>query len=226
MFEKLDKTYYDGRLVKGVFHPEDETGTKHFQVGLEFGDDKEPETEVMHTEEWEVMKSEDQEASLNRADKFQDATDGVQGRILRELEAFNPRWAETINIIQRVADRVNQIKEEFINEAYGVSDFMTNLTLKHVSEMLKKHEKELDVSGLSPFEVEFVELCQKHDVTIDSLQRMSFLQKLNMRINEWQVQALEAHLGRPVSTWRVDDIVQTLEQKYLSQSLQETEKEV
>jgi len=214
MFEKLDKVYYDGRLVKAIVKPEGENGEEHYSVGVEFADDKLPPNEVMHEEEWEWMKSENQEDSLNRAGKFQDATDGVQARILKELDEFNPRWIETINIIQRVADRINQIKEEFINHAYGISDFMTKLTIKHITDMLEKHGQTPDLSGLEPFEVEFLELCKKHEITVDTLDRGAFLRKVNDRLQAWQTQALESYIGRPFNTWRVDDIVQVLEAKY------------
>jgi len=213
MFEKLDKVFYDGRPVAG-FHQAEDKDIKHHHIGVEYADDKEPKNEVMHIEEWEQMKSEDQKKSENRVNMFQEATNGVQGRILEELDKFNPRWHEAIKIVQRVADRLNQIKEEFINEAYGTTDFMTKLTIGGIRDLLKKHDKDINTDGLSPFEVDFVELCIKHEITLDELNRMTFAKNVLERSNSWQEQALEAFMGVPIQNWRLDNIVQVLEAKY------------
>lgn len=214
MFNKLEKTFYDGRLVKGTHQIVSESSEKHHQVGIEYADDQLPSNEVMHIEEFEQMKNDNQEKSKNRADKFQDATDGVQARILNELEMFNPRWHETMNILQRVGDRINQIKNEFINHVYGLTDFLTLLNVKHIKDKIKELGGEASVGGLSPFEVDFIELCEKHEVTLDALNRMTFVKTVIGRLNSWQENVLELYIGAPLTNWRNDDVVKVLEPVY------------
>lgn len=207
--QKLEKTYYNGRLVEKIgIVTEEVDGEKqtHPQVIVTFADDQSPKAEIMHKEEWEAMKSEAPE-SEGRSYNFQQATYGIQSRLMRELEGFNLRFSELGPLLQRVQFAHEEILDLAYWGAFGKPQ--QEVTVADLEKVVADNGHTVDFGQMNEIIKDLLDFCRGKGWTIADFQNATA--GLFDVFGNLKRQAMETTTGVKESHVRMDHVIEQAE---------------
>jgi len=184
------------------------------QIGVTYDDDKEPQTEVMGKDEWE--KGSGEEPILDRQKVFVESSNGMQKEMLDAMLSRNVRWEEIQSALNWVGEAISQVGKRFLTAFWRMPDFQENATVGLCMKLLEEKGGKFQTEDLTAVELLVLEKLVEADVKFKDfageVKKLVDVNRLSKAVESLQRQALEAHMGRPASTWRMDDIQQFIEQ--------------
>lgn len=200
-----DMRFFSGRPIKG------EEKQENGLIKVVFSDEKKPESELVSEDEFKTyvvtreVESQPTEIEKNRQLGLQKATYALQGRIMKEVEGFNPRWIELGRVVTRINDASMDVRDKLFNSLFEVGSWQDDVKFGDVLNKLKN-----PVWEGAPDEVKaFFGLLAQNNMKVAEFEVYS--NAVKALVSAFQKQLIEQEFDRPYETIRLSDIVNYIE---------------
>jgi len=181
------------------------------QVWVIYDDEKKPEAEVVHADEWELKT---EKPNTDRQEYFVKSIQGIQKNVLDNLVSHNILWQDAQSTMDWVMQALSNVRNELNNKLFKTEHWELELTPQKCLDVLKETGTEVKPADLNPVEKIIYDHLVSTNVPMADIKQgfpaVISLKKIAEAVFELQVQALEAYIGSPVDRWRLQAIEEAI----------------
>lgn len=198
--------YFEDKEIKEV--AEAPTGW----VGLTYAEGAVPQNEVMHKDEYEAGKSD--VPSNDRQAIFVKSSQDIQRKMLDALIEHNVRYNEVGMLLDWINEAMSKTRDKVLNACYGTKDWQTEATVDQLPTPDLEEGQPTDALAV------FLLLKERKTGLRDFGRVLQAVSNMSVKA---QTMKLEEELGRPVNSWRLDDLSAYVELKDYDKSPEDTQ---